>query len=274
MTSSASSGTPDYTMGFSEAILESLTRHTAEASAAYLLPQLRPGLRILDFGCGPGTVSTGLAKAVAPGELHGVDMEESQVELARAIAASNRQENAVFHVADVLDLPFDDGFFDVAHCHNVLMHVPDTQAALAEVKRVLKPGGVIGCREMICESCFTYPDFGVIRRAWDMFEDLLAGDDGHPQMGKELKGQVVEAGFTNVRVTASCDVYSTPADIAFIYDVANNWFLGAEIAEAAIKYGAATRALLNRVADAYSRWKDHPGALCVLAFGEIVADKP
>ncbi len=274
MTSSISSGTPDYTMGFSEQILESFKRHTAEASAAYLLPYLRPGLRVLDFGCGPGSVSVGLARAVVPGELHGVDMEESQVEMARDVAASNRQENAVFHLGDVLDLPFDDGFFDVAHCHNVLMHVPDTQAALAEVKRVLKPGGIIGCREMICESCYTYPDFGVIRRAWDMFEDLLAGDEGHPQMGKELNGHVLEAGFTNVRVTASWDVYSTPADIAFIYDVTNNWFLGAEIAEAAIKYGAATRALLNRVGEAYSRWKDTPGAVCALAFGEIVANKP
>ena len=274
MTSSISSGTPDYTMGFSEQILESFKRHTAEASAAYLLPYLRPGLRVLDFGCGPGSVSVGLARAVVPGELHGVDMEESQVEMARDVATSNRQENAVFHLGDVLDLPFDDGFFDVAHCHNVLMHVPDTQAALAEVKRVLKPGGIIGCREMICESCYTYPDFGVIRRAWDMFEDLLAGDEGHPQMGKELNGHVLEAGFTNVRVTASWDVYSTPADIAFIYDVTNNWFLGAEIAEAAIKYGAATRALLNRVGEAYSRWKDTPGAVCALAFGEIVANKP
>ena len=273
-THSASSGTPDYTMGFSEAILESMRRYTAETGAAYLLPHLRPGLRILDFGCGPGTLSVGLAKAVAPGELHGVDMEESQIELARAVAASRQQENAVFHVGDVLDLPFDDDSFDVAHCHNVLMHIPDTQAALAEVKRVLKPGGIIACREMICESSYSYPDFDVIRKAWDMFEDLLAGDDGHPQMGKELKGHVVEAGFTNARVTASWDTYSTPADIAFIYGVANNWFLGPDITEAAIKYGAATRVLLNRIADAYSRWKDHPSAVCGIAFGEIVAGKP
>ncbi|MCY4583820.1 MAG: class I SAM-dependent methyltransferase [Chloroflexi bacterium] len=267
-------GTPDYTMGFSEAILDSMRRYTAEGSAAYMLQHLRPGLRILDFGCGPGTISVGLAKAVAPGELHGIDMEESQIELARAIAVSRRQENAVFHVGDVLDLPFEDGFFDVAHCHNLLMHIPDTHAALTEVKRVLKPGGIIGCREMVCESCYTYPDFGVIRKAWDMFEDLLAADDAHPQMGKELKGHILAAGFTNARVTATWDIFSPPADIAFIYAVANNWFLAPEITEAAIKYGAATRELCDSIADAYSRWKDDPGALCAIAFGEIVAGKP
>ena len=126
-------------------------------------------------------------------------MEESQIELARSVAEASGRDNATFHVGDVTDLPFEDGIFDVAHCHNVLMHVPDTSAVLAEVKRVLKPGGIIGCREMISASCFTHPDFDIIRKSWDMFEDLLAADDGHPQMGKELKGHILDAGFANVR---------------------------------------------------------------------------
>ena len=268
------SATPDYTMGFSEEMLESLRRYTAESSAAYLLPQLRPGLRVLDFGCGPGTISVGLAKAVAPGEMHGIDMEESQIDVARAVAEAGGHDNATFHVGDVADLPFEDGFFDVAHCHNVLMHIPDTGAVLAEVKRVLRPGGIIACREMICGSSFTHPDFGVIRSAWDMFEDLLSADDGHPQMGRDLKNHIIEAGFTNVRITASFDIYSTPADVAFIYEFANKWFLSPEIVEAAIKYGASTRELCDAISAAYDSWKDHPGAFVGLAFGEVVAGKP
>lgn len=249
-------------MGFSEEMLESLRRYTAEASAAYLLPHLRPGLRILDFGCGPGTISVGLAKAVAPGELHGIDMEESQVELARAVSKANGQDNAVFHTGDVTGMPFEDDSFDVAHCHNVLMHIPDTAAVLAEVKRVLKPGGIIGCREMICESSFTHPR---LRRH---------ADEGHPQMGKELKGHLVEAGFTNVRATGSVDIHSTPADVEFIYGFANQWFLSSEITEAAIKYGATTPELCNNIRTAYDRWRDHPAAICALVFGEAVAGKP
>ncbi len=268
------SATPDYTMGFSEEFLQSLRRYTAQASAAHLLPHLRPGLRALDFGCGPGTISVGLAKAVAPGELHGVDMEESQIELARAVVDASGQENAIFHVGDVTDLPFEDDFFDVAHCHNVLVHVPDTSAVLTEVKRVLKPGGIIGCREMICASSFTHPDFGVIRKAWDMMEDLLVADDGHPQMGKELKGHILDAGFANPRITASFDVYGTPEDVIFIYGLADLWFLSPEITEAAIKYGAATEELCKAIGVAYDRWKDHPGAICGVAFGEAVANKP
>ena len=268
------SSTPDYTMGFGEEMMESLRRFTAETHAKHLLPCLRPGLRILDFGCGPGTISLGLAQAVDPGELHGVDMEESQIDLARAVAQEHGQENAIFHLGDVMELPFEDGFFDVAHCHNVLVHVPDTQAALTEVRRVLKPSGIIACRELICESSSTYPDFGVLRRAWDMFQDLLAADEGHPQIGKELKGHILAVGFENVRATTSFDVYSTPADVAFIHAFANQWFLSPEITEAAIKYGASTEELCDRIRIAYDRWEEHPGALCLLAFGEAVANKP
>ena len=251
-----------------------LRRHTAEASAAYVLPHIRPGFSVLDFGCGPGTISVGLAKAAAPGELHGVDMEESQIDIARAVAEVSGVPNAYFHTGDVTDLFFEDDFFDVAHCHNVLMHVPDTSAVLAEIKRVLKPGGIIACREMISESCFTHPDFGVLRKAWDMFEDLVAADDGHPQMGKDMKGHIAKAGFVSIRATASFDIYSTPEDIDFIHGVAQQWFLAPEITEAAIKYGATTKELCDRISDAYDRWRGESGALCGLAVGEIVASKP
>ena len=67
------SSTPDYTMGYSDEFRQLLDRRSAETHASHLLPYLSPGMRILDFGCGPGTISVGLAKAVDPGELHGVD---------------------------------------------------------------------------------------------------------------------------------------------------------------------------------------------------------
>lgn len=268
------SATPDYTMGYSEEILKTQLRATAENSAEFLLPYLRPGLRLLDFGCGPGAISVGLAKAVAPGEMHGVDMAEPQIEMARSLAASQSQDNAIFHVGDVTDLKFEDGFFDVAHCRNVLMHVPDTAAVLSEVKRVLKPGGILACREMICESAFTHPDFGIMRRSWEMFEDLVRADDGHPQMGKEMKGHILEAGFVDIRMNASFSLYSTPEEIASIYRLISQWLLAPEASEAAIKYGASSSKLVKDLKVAYDQWKEHPGALFTFAYGEAIAKRP
>ncbi len=266
--------TPPYTLGYGREILETQLRATAENSAAHLLPYLRPGLRLLDFGCGPGTISVGLAKAVAPGEMHGVDIDEAQIELAKSMAAAQGQGNAKFHVGDVTDLEFADNFFDVAHCRSVLMHVPDTAAALSEVKRVLKPGGVIACREMICESSFTHPDFGIMRRSWDMFEDLVAADDGHPQMGKDMKGHILEAGFVNVQMTASFSVYNSPAEIAAIHRVASQWLLSSETVAVALKYGASSEKLASDLKAAYDRWKEDPGAFFAFAYGEAIANKP
>ena len=93
----------------------------------HLLPHLKPGLRVLDLGCGPGSISVGLAKAIEPGELHGIDMEESQIAIARASAAAGGHSNATFHVGDAKNLPFEDGYFDAVHTHAVLMHIPETE---------------------------------------------------------------------------------------------------------------------------------------------------
>ena len=269
------SATPDYTLGFGDAIVEILQTYSIESQAAHLIPHLRNGLRVLDFGCGPGSISVGLARAVEPdGELHGIDMGESHIQLARRVAQAGGHSNATFHVGDVTNMPFEDAFFDIAHCHNVLSFIPDTQAVLAEVKRVMKPGGIISCREMASGSSFLYPDSGLMRRGLDMFEDLVSSDGGHPQMGRELKEHLLKAGFEDIRATASFDSYGSPQDIDLIYIITVDWFLRLDVLEKAIKYSATTRRLLVDIQEAFDRWKDFPNAFAAIAFGEVIARKP
>ena len=265
--------TPEYTMGYSEEFLRMLHRRSAQSHAAYLLPHLGPGMRLLDFGCGPGTISVGLAKAIEPGELHGIDLEESQILMARAAAGAGGHANATFHVGDVTALPFEDDSFDVAHCHAVLMHVPDTQAVLAEVKRVLKPGGMIAGREMIGTASFMEPDFGS-SEAWAAFVRLIAANGGHPQMGKELTDVLLEAGFTDVRAGASFDFFGTREDVAFFHAVATGWFFSDEVIGAATKYGLATQEQFEAWRVATDRRRDHPGSVGAIGFGEAIAFKP
>ena len=265
--------TSEYTMGYSEEFMRMLDRRSAQSHAAYLLPHLKPGMRLLDFGCGPGTISVGLARAVEPGELHGVDLEESQIIMARAAAEAGRHANATFHVGDVTALPFEDDSFDVAHCHAVLMHVPDTQAVLAEVKRVLRPGGMIASRETIIASSFLEPDYGA-RDAWVTFANLVSANGGHPQMGKELKAVFNEAGFTDVRPGASFEFFGSAEDVAFFHAFASGWFLSPEVIEKATTYGVATHEEFETAREALDRWKADSGAVGAICFGEAVAFKP
>jgi ubiquinone/menaquinone biosynthesis C-methylase UbiE len=134
-------GNETYTHGHHESVLRSHTWRTIENSAAYLLPHLRPGLDVLDAGCGPGTITAGLALRVAPGTVLGVDSSGDVLEAARA--ATKHLGNVRFEPGDVYRLECEDDRFDVVHAHQLLQHLADPVAALREMRRVCKPGGRI-----------------------------------------------------------------------------------------------------------------------------------
>ena len=270
--------TSTYTMGYGPEFRKMLERRNAANCAAHLLPHLSPGMRLLDLGCGPGTISVGLASAVAPGALHGIDMEASQIEMANAAAKAGGHGKAVFQVGDATDLPFEDASFDVAHCHALLNHAPDTQAVLAEVKRVLKPGGLFAAREVFGDSSFIEParDLGGISGAtvWATFLKLLAANGGHPQMGKELKRALFDAGFTDVRATASFETYDTADDLDFLHGLIVGWFFSPLTIERAVKHGLASQEQFDRWRKSLDAWMEEPGAFAAFAWGEAIGRKP
>ena len=75
-----------YTHGHHDSVLRSHRWRTVRNSAGYLIPHLRPGQRVLDVGCGPGTITIGLARLVAPGDVVGIDNEQAPLGPARAEA--------------------------------------------------------------------------------------------------------------------------------------------------------------------------------------------
>ena len=127
-------------------------------------------------------------------------MEESQIELTRAAASDGGRGNMTSHVGNVYDLRFDENTFDVDHCHAVLMYTPNTQPALTEVRRVLKPGGIIASREANISSSYLEPQPSEITDAWGVFASLVQGNSGRPHIVRESKMALLAAGFSDVRV--------------------------------------------------------------------------
>lgn len=123
--------TERYSLGYSPGEQGRLGRRTAADRAAFFLPHLRPGMRLLDAGCGPGSITVGLVAAVAPGEVVGVDLEPRQIAAARALAHERQALGVRFAVADVYRLPFPDASFDAAFAYTVLFHLREPVRALS-----------------------------------------------------------------------------------------------------------------------------------------------
>ena len=179
-------------------------RRTAAQNAAFLLPHLGSGMRLLDCGCGPGAITLGLAEAVAPGEVVGIDITPERMDEARALAAERGCTNVRFEVADVYSLPFPDATFDAAFVHALLQHLPDPLGALREVRRVLKPGGVIGVADADLGGSLMAPMTPALDRALDLLANLRDHDGGSPHVGRRLRALLHDAGFSRNVASVSC----------------------------------------------------------------------
>jgi 2-polyprenyl-3-methyl-5-hydroxy-6-metoxy-1,4-benzoquinol methylase len=230
-----------YTHGHSEPVLQSHRWRTAENSAAYLLPSLRTGLDLLDVGCGPGTITVDLAALVAPGRVIGLDVSADPLAEARGLAERAGVE-VTFEVGDVYALAEADDSFDVVHAHQVLQHLTDPVAALREMARVCRPGGVVAVRDVDYGAVTWFPaDEGL-----DRWLDLYAG--------RHLLSWAHRAGLHDTVATTSSWCFATPADREWWGTSWAGRATASSFAEQAVAYGLATPEELAEIAAAWLRW--------------------
>lgn len=168
----------------------------AQRAAVLERLRLQPGERVLDIGSGPGLLAASVAKQVGEqGEVRGVDVSDTMVGLAAARCAAFGW--ARFEVADATRLPFTDGSFDVVACTQVLEYVPDVEGAIAEIRRVLRPGGRVLIMDTDWESCvWASSDDARMRRMLDAWDAHCA----HPGLPRCLSGLLARGGLAVRRV--------------------------------------------------------------------------
>lgn len=259
-----------YVHGHQASVIESHSWRTAENSAAYLLDALEPGMDVLDVGCGPGTITVDLATRVRDGRVLGVDRSPDVLTKAAELAVARGVENVEFEQADVYDLPYADGSFDVVHAHQVLQHLREPIAALREMKRVLRRGGLLAVRDADYGAMTWYPEHGL--SAWrDLYQAVTAGHGAQSQAGRRLLAWVREVGFNTVTATASVWCFADDRDRAWWGGTWAERTLSSGVATAAVEQGLATQRDLEEIAQAWKRWAADPDGWFTVVHGEVLA---
>ncbi len=259
-----------YTHGHHESVVQSHARRRAEVEAWFLLPRLEPGMRLLDAGCGPGTVTAGLARAVVPGEVIGLDVAPGVLEHARAHAIEEGVDNVTFVVGDVYALDYPDGAFDVVYANQLLQHLTDPVRAIREMRRVLRPGGLLAVRDADYATMCPSPKFPEFEDWSELYHQTAYRTDAEPDAGRVLPAWVRAAGFPEIELHPN--VVILDGEEASVWG--RTWsqrILYSAVADQALEYGYATQADLERLSRAWATWAESESPFYLFAQMAVLA---
>ncbi|GAA2797038.1 methyltransferase domain-containing protein [Kribbella solani] len=257
-----------YTHGHHESVLRSHSWRTAENSAAYLLPHLRPGMSLLDVGAGPGTITADLARLVEPGRTTALEASDAAIGITRK-AFEGLDLDVEFVVGDVHALDLPDDAYDVVHAHQVLQHVADPVQALRELRRVCKPGGIVAVRDSDYHGFVWYPALPELTEWMELYQRMARANGGEPDAGRRLLSWARAAGFEQVEATTSTWAFTDPEGRAFWGDMWADRVLKSAMADQARTSGVPEQTL-EAISAAWQTWRDQPDGWISILHGELI----
>jgi ubiquinone/menaquinone biosynthesis C-methylase UbiE len=251
----------------------SLRARSAEDYADFLLPHLADHFRLLDLGCGPGTITLGLTKTVA--HVVGVDQSDAEFSGARRYAADHEVTNVEFQIGSAYALDFPVAHFDACFCHSVLETLERPLDCLLELKRVLKPGGVLGVASVEYGGLILAgPNDDLLRRFYDIRKRAwLLENVADPYRGRQLRRLLERAGFSGVIAASKYLSYGTPEAVESFgqeraRECTNGWY-----ERSAQKHGLATASDLAAIGRAWLEWSRSSEAYLAFAWCRAVGWK-
>ena len=258
-----------YTHGHARSVLRSHATRTVADSAAYLAPSLRSGLRVLDVGCGPATITVDLAERVAPGEVVAIEPVSAPLESARDTVTAAGVGNVSLRHGDVYTLDAADDSFDVVHAHQVLQHLADPIGALREMLRVCTPDGLVAARDADYAAMTWYPADSRLDRWLEIYRAVARANGAEPDAGRRLLAWAHAAGAEWVWPSASVWCYATPEERAEWGHMWAERITESDIARQAVDGGYATGNELAEIADAWRVWAGAEDGWLTIVHGEV-----
>lgn len=254
---------------------QALANRNATNYAAFLLPHLKEGMRLLDCGCGVGSITVGLIDAVRPGLVVGADRAFDG--FLAAVEHTRKQDvsGLEFIAADAYAIPFRDDTFNAALAHSMLETLERASEALREIRRVLKPGGVVGVASVEYGGLLLAgPSVELLERFYEIRQELwLRSGIAIPRTGRHLRSFLVEAGFSRVEASGRYITYGNPEAVkGFGMDRARDC-QDPELAGPVVTLGLADNATLQAMAAAWSQWATDPRSFAAFAWGNAIAWK-
>ncbi len=255
-------GEEKYIHGYSPEHRAFLSSRTAAHEAAFFLPFLKPGMRLLDCGCGMGALTTSLAEWLAPGEVIGFDREQSQVDAARAWAAEKGVGNVRFEIGNIYEIAYPDASFDAVFSFTVLEHLREPLRAMREMRRVLKPGGVVGLCDPDYEAQLQAPTSAAVVEMLSLMR-RFSEEHASPYYARHQREYLLEAGFARTQgfpiAVGGGDANMMPAIFRIIMkptmDAIRPWL---------VEQGLVTDAHLDEITSEGEAWSRRPDAFFAL----------
>ena len=202
-----------YALGSDPAERDRLRRQSEDlrAHSAALLDRtgLGEGWSVIDLGCGPSGIIELLSSRVGPmGRVVGLDFDPANISAARQLALDRGLTNVELVEGDARHTGLAAGSFDLAHARTLLINVPKPDGIVAEMVRLVKPGGSIAVLEPDVGVSVCYPPLPAWDRMAEIFRSTYAIDGADPLIGRRVAELFREAGLIEVGVEARADLYA------------------------------------------------------------------